>query len=227
MESYITKKTQISPKDFDNVANLFLNQTVIICGKSTFKPTEIEFYYNVKIEKDEKVDRECLDCFVHCNEDQLEYGKWYFHKMGKKSSSKYKGGTYKGLDLTLGSKEKNIYCGILIRSVMDIDTLGMTEGPCRCVNLFLQSAECKSINDLTHQGFILDVLQNESKFVIKDATPKLLEKISASKMYKDTRIGLSKNNANKPEFNFKHRYLTHSEKFKYHKRSDNSTEVKL
>jgi hypothetical protein len=58
-----------------------------------------------------------MDEYTHCNDDQLKYGYWYFHKFPNGS---YKGGTFKGLDITLGNN-KDKYCGILIRSIYDIE----------------------------------------------------------------------------------------------------------
>lgn len=37
-----------------------------------------------------------FDSFTHADEQQKKNGQWYFHKMGKG----YKGGSYKGLDIT-------------------------------------------------------------------------------------------------------------------------------
>jgi len=39
-----------------------------------------------------------MDPFTHKDPLQQTCGQWYFHKIG----AQYKGGTYKGLDLTFG-----------------------------------------------------------------------------------------------------------------------------
>ena len=34
----------------------------------------------------------------------------------------FKAGTYKGMDLTFGNREKAVYGGILIRAIMNVET---------------------------------------------------------------------------------------------------------
>jgi len=57
-----------------------------------FRLVEIEFYL-----KGGKHN----DIFTHCNKDQLSCGEWYFHKQ----KEGYKGGSYKGLDITFGAQD--------------------------------------------------------------------------------------------------------------------------
>lgn len=89
-------------------------------GSNTYKIREIEIYY---------YDEDHEDPFVHCDPDQKSFGKWYFHKRG----GTYKGGTFKGLDFTIGSD--NVYGGALIRSIENDELI---EGPCNCVDEILR-----------------------------------------------------------------------------------------
>lgn len=68
--------------------------------------TEIEFYFH---------NNSHLDPFVHINEQQKRNETWYFHRAGKSINNKYKGGTYKGLDIIFGND--HTYGGMLIRSM--------------------------------------------------------------------------------------------------------------
>ena len=120
MESFIQQKESISHTEFTKIANKLMNQTKLISGQNSYRICEIEFYLNSKTHADQ---------YTHDNPDQATYGKWYFHKTSK---GNYRGGTFKGLDLTLGDKEK--YCGILIRSIYDLNAKKMIGGPCNSVN---------------------------------------------------------------------------------------------
>src|SRR6185437_11368400 len=104
-----------------------LNKTILKVGKSKFRICEIEFYLYNKKHKDK---------YVNGHKDQLQYGKWYFHKMGQSES--YKGGTFMGLDLALGNKKKKSYCGILLRSMYDIKKKEMITGSCNLVKRILK-----------------------------------------------------------------------------------------
>ncbi len=67
---------------------------------------EIEFYFHGEVEG-----RSHLDPFTHNDPLQKTCGRWYFHRAG----ASYRGGTYKGLDITFGPVGE--YGGILIRSL--------------------------------------------------------------------------------------------------------------
>src|SRR4051812_48966588 len=84
----------------------------------------MEFYLHTK---------EHPDPYVHMDQQQKTVHEWYFHK-AKANGENYKGGTFKGLDITFGEE---IYGGILIRTI-GIKYEGRTEiieGPCNVVNM--------------------------------------------------------------------------------------------
>jgi hypothetical protein len=171
METFINNKDEISHNMFDYVSQLLLNETYLIINKLKFRICEIEFYLYSKDHKDK---------YVHCCQDQLEYGKFYFHKF---ANGTYKNGTFKGMDITLGTN--NNYCGILIRSMYDITNKIFISGPCNCVNKILELYEIKSINEFANNS-LLNVLNNNHNFVLKNRY-----KYTYLPLYYGPRIGLS------------------------------------
>lgn len=107
-----------------------MNENVLEINKSgnQYRICEIEFYLN-----DDKYHK---DTFTHGDPIQATNGKWYMHRMTAKNPMSFKGGTYKGMDLTFG-KPGQIYGGILIRSIMNIKTRTHIEGPCNCLDAIL------------------------------------------------------------------------------------------
>lgn len=124
-------------ENFDDLANFLLYGVSIKIGKCKVEISEIEFYM---------YDIEHQDSFAHKDEHQLVPGCFYFHRQNGKS---YKGGTYKGLDITfrLASSSDNCYGGILIRSIKYKDRF--IEGPCKVVDFILEKAKKNSIDELT------------------------------------------------------------------------------
>lgn len=88
------------------------------------------------------------DPYTHCNEKQREVGTIYIHRTGKTSSCKYKGGSYKGMDITCNG-------GILIRSILIPGSTGVVEGPCRSVD---------ALSNITGKG--LDELENQVRLIM-------------------------------------------------------------
>lgn len=119
-----------------NIFTLHITSLQSLTKKYVIK--EIEFYYNSP---------EHEDPYVHCDSDQsLPYG-FYFHKTGKS----YKGGTYKGLDITftnsLFNGKARVYGGIIIRSIESEDG-AFIEGPCNVVDHILSTTSQPSIDTL-------------------------------------------------------------------------------
>lgn len=120
---------------FDQIAHNLLNNIALMINGYQFRLLEIEFYiYN----------HHHTDIFAHCFKYQKTHFKWYFHHASEKEHS-YKGGNYKGLDLTCGNE--NTYGGILIRAIQN-DKGEIIEGPCRVVNKILELTGCESILEL-------------------------------------------------------------------------------
>ncbi|RHZ78522.1 hypothetical protein Glove_162g82 [Diversispora epigaea] len=117
-------------KTFKELASfLILNTRLHIPQNRIFTFVELEFYL-----KDEKNDH--CDSYTHGHEQQLTAGEWYFHHVGKVG---YRGGSRKGVDITFGSRDRNIYGGILVRSIKDYWSNQIVEGPCLVVETILDS----------------------------------------------------------------------------------------
>jgi 3-methyladenine DNA glycosylase Mpg len=170
MQTFIKNKNLVTADKFDEIAEKIFNHTVLMINKKEYRICEIEFYLKNK---------QHLDKYVHGNPDQQKYNSWYFHKF---SNGSYKSGTFKGLDIALG--DEGTHCGILIRSIFDIEDPEMIEGPCKTVNKILSEYKCDSIQEFVGKE-TLKAITNKHDFVLKDC--KLIKK----DIYKGPRIGLS------------------------------------
>lgn len=169
----------IIKKDIDGdyikqIAKSILNKHKLKVGDKTFRFAEIEFYVRNNTHKDE---------YTHMKPEQLEYGKWYFHKTG----SGYKGGTFKGLDMTFGLKESNCYFGVLIRALNCIDDDTYYCGPCVCVNKILELCNVNSIKEYVDNYDVLplDIESEDNIHVLYD------DNLTEEAVYAGPRIGLS------------------------------------
>jgi hypothetical protein len=93
-------------KWFQRIADLLLRRTVLDVAGQAHELCEIEFYLHGE---------EHADPFTHGQAIQRSTGRWYFHRSGES----YRGGTYKGLDITFGPPD--VFGGILIRSLLTPD----------------------------------------------------------------------------------------------------------
>ena len=105
------------------IANYILNGTILVNHNRNYLIKEVEAY----LHSDDHPDP-----FVHKDPHQLSSGCWYFHRQNEKA---YKGGTFKGLDITFGYKDdENCYGGFLIRSLYCLTTQQLIQGPSNCVD---------------------------------------------------------------------------------------------
>jgi len=113
--------------EFMKIATQLMNQYLLYIRGEPHRLTELEFYF---------CGEKHQDVFTHQDELQKTSGNWYFHKTG----SGYKGGSYKGLDITFG---QNGYGGILIRSIETMDGKYI-EGPSLVVDNVLSINRTKN-----------------------------------------------------------------------------------
>jgi hypothetical protein len=125
---------------FRAIAELLLNRTTLHVAGRPHRFTELEMYWTGHAH---------ADPFTHGQQIQRQIGAWYFHRSGER----YRGGTYKGLDITFGSSEA--FGGILIRSVERVATArdragaaALIDGPCLVVDHILELTESRSIEEL-------------------------------------------------------------------------------
>lgn len=96
--------------EFDRVAKDILNSYELRTPANSYLIREIEFYYYTENH---------TDFYCHKNDRQLNNSTFYFHRF--KDPEKYLRLKQKGIDITFG-KQENIYGGILIRAIQDINS---------------------------------------------------------------------------------------------------------
>lgn len=102
-----------------------LREGALYAGDRRFEPIEAELYLYAPGH---------LDPTVHQHPEQGEPGRFYLHRVG----SGFRGGSYKGLDLSWGGGRA--YGGALIRGLRDEDG-GIISGPSLCVDALLAATE--------------------------------------------------------------------------------------
>jgi hypothetical protein len=107
---------------FARIAVRLLNGSRLVVGKQAHRLVEIEFYYWADTHPDP---------FTHRDPIQVRIGHWYFHR----SRGTYRGGSFKGLDLTFGDRTTS--GGILIRGLETPDG-ALIDGPSLCVDHLLK-----------------------------------------------------------------------------------------
>lgn len=172
---------------FNKLSDYLLNHIKLVVGDKNYRLVEVELYLYSSNHK---------DIFTHRDIDQSIKYKFYFHKKGKT----YKSGTYKGLDITFGNNTKS-YGGALIRSIQDISTNKIIEGPCNVVNCILKIFNHDDISELV--TYLLKTnKQNEQDTVNcykSHKKSKLYLKYSdlnEKDVYSGPRVGLTLKNSN-------------------------------
>ena len=114
---------------FAAIARRLLNACDFIVRGERYRFAELEMYYYGAAHPDR---------FSHRDPLQLEAGRWYFHR----SRGEYRGGSFKGLDLTLGDGQA--YFGILIRTVVS-ENNRVLDGPCVTVDHLLAETKTAAV----------------------------------------------------------------------------------
>lgn len=169
---------------FDNIAETLLNDTELVAGGRVFYIAEIEFYLHTEHHP---------DIYTHCAPEQQSVGKWYFHKTGKS----YKGGTFKGLDITFG---RAAHGGILIRTLIEGAIIGpdasihraggtVIEGPCKCVDRLLAVSGHATVASMAQQVETLDVWTVNPTLYIRSTEKWYNTRLDM--LYRSQRVGLN------------------------------------
>ncbi|RKZ83057.1 MAG: hypothetical protein DRR19_19680 [Candidatus Parabeggiatoa sp. nov. 1] len=119
----------IEPNCFPQTAQLLLNSTRFIVLQQSYRLLEIEFYY---------YSDQHPDPFTHCDPLQKTSDRWYFHRDG----GSYRGGSFKGLDISFGPE--NTFGGILIRTIAADDGT-IINGCSLCVDHLLAQTQFQNI----------------------------------------------------------------------------------
>eukprot|EP00746_Dinoflagellata_sp_MGD_P135046 gnl/MRDRNA2_/MRDRNA2_68956_c0_seq1.p1 gnl/MRDRNA2_/MRDRNA2_68956_c0~~gnl/MRDRNA2_/MRDRNA2_68956_c0_seq1.p1 ORF type:complete len:347 (-),score=56.88 gnl/MRDRNA2_/MRDRNA2_68956_c0_seq1:38-1078(-) len=131
----LSNRYEEATRTLAEVAASLLNEWDLIIMGKRYQIVEMETYVNGPTHSDP---------YVHGDVEQQKAGVWYFHKKG----GSYKAGTFKGLDLSAGSKSSGVTSGLLLRSVLKVSDEGDTllvEGPCLVVDHILKMTGAKSI----------------------------------------------------------------------------------
>ncbi|KAF0974495.1 hypothetical protein FDP41_006527 [Naegleria fowleri] len=208
LDSCVNFKTIKEFEDtFTSITDYLFNHVELIVKDKTFRLAEVEYYYTCPPVHN--------DPFSHCHELQATKGEWYFHQsLAKTNDNNYKGGSYQGLDITIGcGKFKG---GVLIRSLLDGEKL--IEGPSLCVDAIINTYDCKTIHEFVTKHFPKQkhfaALDTKSAFYLKPkATP------TSDKFVRSGRVGLTlkqkTNEKERVQYIFKpYRYCLKPEKMK-------------
>lgn len=117
---------------FGQIAQRLLNGAVLSIDGQDHRLLEIEFYY-----RGPRHD----DAFTHGDDLQATFGRWYFHR----DEGSYRGGSFKGLDLTFGPE--GVYGGVLIRTIQKPDG-SVVNGCSLCVDHMLATTGHARVSEL-------------------------------------------------------------------------------
>lgn len=120
---------------FASIASELIGGCSLVVAGQPHRLREIEFYY-----QDEHHD----DPFAHGDPVQRTSGRWYFHREG----DSYRGGSFKGLDITFGPEGP--FGGILIRTIEAPDGT-VINGCSLCVDHLLSQTEKPDVATLDGQ----------------------------------------------------------------------------
>lgn len=163
---------------FDAIAQRLLCGTTVMVGSEPHRYTEIEFYYHGDGH---------LDVFTHRDPIQKDLAKWYFHR----TSGVYRGGSFKGHDLTFGGPGS--FGGVLVRGIEQIGG-PLIDGPSLCVDHLLSRTEALDVATL-------DDAINGRACWDPDSPLRLvwLDEMRDHKIIKTARVGLSLKKLKKSE----------------------------
>ncbi|KAK0230119.1 hypothetical protein IW262DRAFT_379628 [Armillaria fumosa] len=161
------------------------------------------------------------DPFTHGSPEQRASGQWYFHRTPRRSddstqslisTSGYRGGTRKGLDLTISTvnptkspyfpssssqpndSEKKAYGDVLLRTLRDLNSGKIISGPSLLVDHILLLSGAEKISDLVQDRWGNDINAFKNPSVGESKTHMFLCPASTANpklhIYKSPRIGL-------------------------------------
>jgi len=154
---------------FMHIAERLLNGARLVVGQQSYRLVEIEFYYWSQAHPDP---------FTHRNPIQFHIGHWYFHR----THGAYRGGSFKGLDLTFGQGDAS--GGILIRGLETPDGTRI-DGPSLCVDHLLEATGTATVAALDQAI--------DKHLAWEDGNPLFLEAVQTlakRPLYRSPRVGL-------------------------------------
>jgi hypothetical protein len=129
---------------FENICSKLLLEFTLCVGETDrYRLLEVEAYLY-----DEETH---TDPYPHNHPQQRIPGRWYFHRVGM--SYGFRGGSRKGLDVTMGDGRMACKGGLLIRAIQNKTTGAVIDGPCLLVDAILKHLKVSSIQDLVDKFF--------------------------------------------------------------------------
>ncbi len=155
---------------FRALGTRLLNDFDFLIGGLAHRIVELEFYYHTAGH---------LDPFSHRNPLQQRAGFWCFHRSG----AQYRGGSFKGLDISCGSGQD--FGGILIRTI-ETPAGKLIDGPSLCVDHLLARTGAARVADLDQLIAGRSVFDNSSILFLR---PSAVRRPAA--VYSSARVGLT------------------------------------
>jgi hypothetical protein len=155
---------------FHEIARRLLGPCRLRVAGALRRLVEIEFYFD---------SAEHPDPFTHRSPDQATSGHWYFHRAG----ASFRGGSFKGLDLTFGGD--TAHGGILIRSLETAEG-GLIVGPSLSVDHLLVATGMSSVAALANAIGGRSVFDPASPLCLVDG-----EERGELSLFRSARVGLS------------------------------------
>lgn len=140
---------------FADLADRLINQCRLLVAGQPHRLAEVEFYYHAP---------EHTDTFAHRDPIQETRGRWYFHK----TKGVYRGGSFKGFDLTFGEPEA--HGGILIRTLEKPDGT-LVDGPSLSVDHLLATTKCAAVSVLDGRIAGRSVWDDTNPLHLQEASP--------------------------------------------------------
>lgn len=154
---------------FRRIADRLLRRTVLDVAGEPHELCEVEFYLHGE---------QHPDPFTHGQPIQRSSGRWYFHRSGES----YRGGTYKGLDVTFGPPDA--FGGILIRSLLTPEG-ALINGSSLCVEHLLAHTGQADVASLATAVADRDVDASDSPLRLRSVGERALT------VYYTARVGLT------------------------------------
>ncbi|KAF8627931.1 hypothetical protein AX17_006086 [Amanita inopinata Kibby_2008] len=179
--SLLTSANQETIQDrFNSIAQAILCDYDLVLGSPASTPTSPSRYQVLELEFYLWMDGSHQDPFTHRSEEQKISQRWYFHRAPQPSTdstrsstslSAYRGGTRKGLDLTIGingginananlssssSGVTDIRGGVLLRTLLRLSDKKLISGPSLLVDEILRASSADSITDLVESKWLGD-----------------------------------------------------------------------
>ncbi len=175
---------------FAAIAEHLLNRTDFMVVGQRYRLAEVEVYYSSPRHPDP---------FPHRDPRQREFGRWYFHR----NRGGYRGGSFQGLDLTLG--DGTAYCGCLIRTILTPEGAAIV-GPARTVKHLLEKTQTRRVAELDDRIADRTIADPTSPLHLAEAvSPR------TAPVYSTARVGLSLKQVKEHAARFvgrRYRYLT-------------------